>query len=96
MPRAIFSKGVTVTIANLGQLVLPVTVQVNFADGSNTRMKLPVETWLTSGTHAFTLAAGQPVTSVVLDPDHVLPDNDRSNDTLTKKELKPRKTAGKG
>ncbi len=79
-----FHKGVTVTIANLGQLVLPSTAQVNFADGSNTRVNLPAETWLTSGTHTFTLASNQPVASVVLDPDHVLPDNDRGNDVLRK------------
>lgn len=77
-------KGVSVTIANLGQLVLPSTVQVSFADGSNTRVKLPAETWLTSGTHTFTLASNQPVVSVVVDPDHALPDNDRSNDILKK------------
>lgn len=77
-------RGVTVTIANLGQLVLPSTVQVNFADGTNTRLKLAVETWLTSGTHTVTLPSNQPVVSVVLDPDHVLPDNDRSNDVWRK------------
>ncbi len=77
-------KGVRVTVENLGQLVLPSTVQANFADGSKTRVKLPVETWLTSGTHTLTLPSNQPVVSVELDPDHVLPDNDRSNDILRK------------
>lgn len=79
-----YKKGVSVTVANLGQLVLPSTVQVNFADGSNTRVKLPAETWLTSGTHTFTLASTQPVVSVVVDPDHALPDDDRTNDVLKK------------
>jgi hypothetical protein len=79
-----YRQGVTVTIANLGQLVLPNTVQVNFQDGSSTRVKLPVETWLSKSAYTFTLPSGQPILSVVLDPDHAIPDNDRGNDVLKK------------
>ncbi len=79
-----YRQGATVTIANLGQLVLPNTLQVNFLDGSNTRLKLPAETWLSKSTSTFTLDSTQPVVSVVLDPDHVIPDNDRTNDVLKK------------
>jgi hypothetical protein len=79
-----FRQGVSVTIANLGQLVLPNTAQVNFEDGSKTRVPLPVETWLSKGEYTFTLDSNQPILSVVLDPDHVIPDNDRSNDVLKK------------
>jgi len=32
----------------------------------------------------FTLDSKQPVVSVVLDPDHAIPDNDRSNDVVKK------------
>jgi aminopeptidase N len=79
-----YRQGVSVTIANLGQLVLPNTVQVNFEDGSNTRVELPVETWISKGEYTFTLDSKQPILSVVLDPDHVIPDNDRSNDVFKK------------
>jgi hypothetical protein len=79
-----YHQGVTVTIANLGQLVLPNTVQVNFEDGSNARVKLPVETWLSKSAYTFTLENKQPITTVVLDPDHIIPDNDRSNDVMKK------------
>jgi hypothetical protein len=79
-----YKQGVSVTIANLGQLVLPNTVQVNFEDNTNTRVKLPVETWLNKGTYTFTLRSEQPVVSVVLDPDHMIPDNDRTNDVWKK------------
>jgi len=47
-------------------------------------VRLPVETWLNKGTYTFTLSSNQPVVSVVLDPDHVIPDNDRSNDVVKK------------
>jgi hypothetical protein len=79
-----YRQGVSVTIANLGQLVLPNTVQVNFEDGSNARVPLPVETWISKGEYTFTLDSKQPILSVVLDPDHVIPDNDRTNDVLKK------------
>jgi hypothetical protein len=70
----------TVTIANNGQLVLPATVEVRYTDGSSTRWKLPVETWESKGTMSWT--GEKPVASVVIDPDKVLPDDDRSNNTM--------------
>lgn len=68
-----------VTVANRGQLVMPTTVQVTFLDGSRTRVQLPVETWIQRTAYTLHLDSKQPVASVVIDPDHVVPDNDRSN-----------------
>jgi Peptidase family M1 domain len=80
-----YSNGdVQVTIANRGQLVMPATVQVTFQDGSSTRVQLPVETWIQKSAYAFHLKSKQPVASVVIDPDHVIPDNDRSNNEWKK------------
>lgn len=75
--------GSTVTISNRGQLVLPTTVQVNFKDGTNTRIKLPVEVWMTKGTYTWTLQNPSGVASVIVDPDHVLPDDNRGNNRMT-------------
>jgi hypothetical protein len=72
--------GNTVTIANNGQLVLPATVEVKYTDGTSTRWKLPVETWESKGTMEWT--GEKPIASVVVDPDKVLPDDDRSNNTM--------------
>jgi hypothetical protein len=72
-------EGSTVTISNHGQLVLPTTVEVRFKDGAKTRVKLPVETWLSKGTYVWTLENKAPIAEVIIDPDHVLPDDDRSN-----------------
>jgi hypothetical protein len=68
-----------VTLSNRGQLVLPTTVEVVFKDGSKQRVKLPVETWMSKGTYVWTLEHKTPIASVTVDPDHVLPDDDRSN-----------------
>jgi hypothetical protein len=42
-------------------------------------VKLPVETWLSKGTYTWTLTGKSPIAAVVVDPDHQLPDDDRSN-----------------
>jgi hypothetical protein len=72
-------EGSVVTISNKGQLVLPTPVEVRFKDGTKTRVTLPVETWLSKGTYTWTLENKTPIAEVVADPDHVLPDDDRSN-----------------
>jgi len=60
-------------------LVLPTPGEVRFKDGTKTRVTLPVETWLSKGTYTWTLENKTPIAEVVVDPDHVLPDDDRSN-----------------
>ena len=72
-------EGNKVTITNRGQLVLPATVEVKFQDGTTQRQHLPVETWLSKGTLVWSVTGGKTIVSAVVDPDHVLPDDDRSN-----------------
>jgi hypothetical protein len=77
------TKGLKVTVSNLGQLVLPATLRVNLTDGTHTDITIPVETWLLNTTHTFTIPTPSPATSVVLDPDHAIPDTNRTNNALT-------------
>ncbi len=74
-------KGGRIAVSNLGQLVLPATMRITFKDGSTTDVTAPVETWILSGRHVFPLDSHQPITSVIIDPDHRLPDGDRSNNS---------------
>jgi Peptidase family M1 domain len=75
--------GEQVTLANKGQLVLPATVEVQFTDGTTTRFRLPVESWEAK---AQTMWTGEkPVASVKVDPDHMLPDDDRTNNSMSAK-----------
>ena len=76
-------EGDEVTFVNKGQLVLPATVEVRYRDGSTTRFRLPVETWESKGEVVWT--GDKPVLSATVDPDHVLPDNDRANNAMTAK-----------
>jgi hypothetical protein len=68
-----------ITIANLGSLVMPSIVKVTFRDGTTLRVPLPAETWIQKTFYVIRLDSQQPVTGVVIDPDQVIPDSNRTN-----------------
>ena len=68
-----------VTIANLGQMAMPATLELTWKDGTRQRVSLPVETWLQSGKRTLHFPAG--LVSVTIDPDKVLPDINRANNS---------------
>jgi hypothetical protein len=74
-----WSKGAVATIANLDPLVMPATVEVDYADGSKKRIELPAEAWIRQKTLALTIGGTEPVKAMIVDPDHVIPDKDRRN-----------------
>ena len=65
--------------------MLPATVEVRYSDGKMTRFRVPVETWEAKREIIWTGDA--PVASVKIDPDHVLPDDDRANNALSAKPI---------
>jgi hypothetical protein len=73
------SKGVTITIENLQKLPMPVTVDVQEANGKTGRVKLPVEVWMHGPVWKFHYASTDKVTQVTIDPDKRYPDIDPSN-----------------
>ncbi len=73
------AKGARIMVSNLSQMVLPASMRVVFKDGGKLDVAIPVETWIASGRHVFTLDSTQPIVSVTIDPDHRLPDGDRTN-----------------
>lgn len=78
------AKGVQITLTNLDKMVMPATLELVWKDGSKQRISLPVETWMQSGTHVLQLpaAAGrQKLSMATLDPDKVLPDVNRGNNS---------------
>jgi aminopeptidase N len=74
-------KEIAVTIANLDQMAMPATLELVWKDGSKQRVALPVETWLQSGIQTLRFPATQGLSSVTIDPDKVLPDANRGNNT---------------
>jgi hypothetical protein len=84
------AKGALVTVANLDRLVMPSTLEIRYTDGTSTRLTVPVETWQQHRTFTITVPGSQAVSSATIDPDHVLPDNDRANNTI-----RPQQTRGR-
>ncbi|WP_240743180.1 M1 family metallopeptidase [Ilyomonas limi] len=73
------ANGSIITIASLGQLPMPATVEVTEANGKTNRVQLPVEVWQHGGTWKFKYNSTSPITKVVIDPDKSYPDVNRSN-----------------
>jgi len=73
------ASGADVTIANLDQMAMPAVLELVWKDGTKQRVPLPVETWLQDGIRTLHFPATQPLAAVTIDPDHVLPDENRGN-----------------
>jgi hypothetical protein len=78
-----WSKGAAVTLANRGKLPMPTTLEVDYVDGSKKDLRIPVEIWMLHTSWTITVQGTQAVKSVTLDPQRLLPDMDRSDDSFT-------------
>jgi hypothetical protein len=76
------AKGALITVANLDKLVMPSVLEVKYADGATERVALPAETWILRGRTEIKVAGHGAIASVTVDPDHRLPDKDRSNNVF--------------
>ena len=75
-----FRKGLQVEVESRDALVMPAVIGVRFEDGTSARFNLPVEAFFKGATAHLDLPTSRPVLDVTIDPDHKLPDQDRSND----------------
>lgn len=57
---------------------MPATLRVTYANGTTRDVRLPAETWIRQASTAVSVPVGT-VVKAELDPDHKLPDRDRSN-----------------
>ena len=73
----------TVHLSNQRELVMPAPMQVTYEDGSSTTVTLPVDVWMRSDYHTWRAPEGRRIQSVTLDPNRMLPDVDRTNNTWT-------------
>ncbi|MFO8098474.1 MAG: M1 family metallopeptidase [Salinibacter sp.] len=70
----------SVTVEQRADLMLPLTVQLTFEDGSTREQHVPTEAFFTQDEHTLRTTQG-PVEEVTIDPDQVLPDANRENNT---------------
>lgn len=72
--------GIRVTVRDKGRLLLPVTLRIDYADGTHADRVIPTESWYLHDSIDITVAGSKTATRVTLDPDHALPETDRSDD----------------
>lgn len=75
------ANGALITIENLQQLAMPVTLKITEENGNAQEMKLPVNVWQRDTEWTFKYNSTTPITTIVLDPNDELPDINRKNNT---------------
>ena len=68
-------------LSNRAQMVLPVTLELRYADGSTETRSLPVEMWDLGSRFTYRVATTKRLASVVIDPRRVYPDIARDNNS---------------
>ncbi|MFI5163201.1 MAG: M1 family metallopeptidase [Sphingobacteriales bacterium] len=77
------SKGSLITLENKGEMAMPAVVEVKEENGKVSRVNLPAEIWERGGTWAFTYKSISKIVYAMVDPDHVLPDINPDNNSLS-------------
>jgi len=68
-----------ISLSNRGQMVLPVTLELRFADGTSETRAYPIELWNLGNKATARVGTAKPVVSVEVDPKQIYPDVDRAN-----------------
>lgn len=75
-------KGTKVSFKSNQKLVMPATLRVQYSDNTHEDIRIPVETWMRTGKPSVVLPVTKTIKRASLDPEHKLPDADRSNNTI--------------
>jgi hypothetical protein len=82
--RTVGGDSTYVYLSNRGQMVLPVTLELRYADGTRETRQLPVEMWNLGDRFTARFATAKPAARVVVDPTASLPDVNRANNSWGK------------
>ncbi len=75
-----------ISFRNIGKFPMPILVQLNYADGSNEILRIPVQAWLQNEERfAKLIITDKQLVSVELDPLKEIPDVDPSNNTFPRR-----------
>ncbi|ANH82896.1 peptidase M1 [Niabella ginsenosidivorans] len=77
-------KGALITIENKEQMVLPLPMEITETNGHTQTIQVPVEIWQQGAQRTIRVRTTSPVTSVIIDPRHQLPDSHRENNVWKK------------
>jgi hypothetical protein len=70
-----------VTLANLGDAVMPVELELGFEDDTTELVKLPVEIWYAGNRYVYEARGGKAIVRAQVNPDGTFPDAVNTNDT---------------
>jgi hypothetical protein len=82
-----------VTVANLGDAVMPVELQLSFEDGTTALVKLPVEIWYLGDAYVYEDRSGKTILAATVNPDGTFPDALSTNDAWKRPERDQAKTS---
>jgi peptidase M1-like protein len=68
-----------VYLSNRAQMVLPLTLELRYADGTSEARDFPIEMWNLGNHFTARIGPAKPVVSVVVDPRRIYPDIERAN-----------------
>jgi len=72
-------KGAIITLVNKDKLAMPVELKITQANGTVETLHMPVNIWQRGGIWQFKYPSTTAIKSIVLDPNHELPDSDLKN-----------------
>ena len=73
------ANGAIISVENKGKMVMPARIEISEINGKKTIIDLPIETFFRSGNWSFKVNTTSNISSVVIDPENILPDTDRGN-----------------
>jgi hypothetical protein len=79
--RAVGPDSAYIFLSNRGQMVLPVTLDLRYADGTTERRELPIEMWNLGDRFTARFRTVKSVVGVIVDPTASLPDINRGNNS---------------
>jgi hypothetical protein len=77
------TKGSLITIENLEEMAMPVTLAIKEENGKTGIVKLPAEIWQRGPVWTFAYKSTSKIATVVIDPDHLLPDINPENNSYS-------------
>jgi len=75
------TQGALITIDNLDKMAMPVQLDIKTKSGKTERVNLPFEIWQRNKNWTFLYPSAEAIDSIVLDPNHVFPDYNPSNNS---------------
>jgi len=82
-----------VTVASLGDAVMPVDLQLTYQDSTTKQVKLPVEIWYLGNRYVYEDRSGKTIVAATVNPDGTLPDAVANNDAWRRSDSAATKTS---